>query len=722
MTRTQRALRSIVLAAVLIAATTASASAATFYVNQRNGEKSPNCGRFPGGHAASKEDPCPTIVEAIEKTEGTAPPNTIFVNGEEGPYNESLSLITVRDKALTIAGEEGGAIVKGHVTVKAPASGITLSNLEVNVVGGQAAVADSGGTVALVNDTVVAESVERGVEANGGALTVEGGSVTLESATGFAVFDSGGPLTVSGTKIVNGAGGIGSESGGIASGGGSMTVANAHVINEGSAKETQFGIVAEGDSSAVVRNTTVSQGSPAIGVLFENAPPVVEGLHVEMIDPASKTEAVLSEGLPAASASFSHLETSGTWAGPALEVFGGSATVSDSRLATNLLAGAGAVRYAAQGATPGLVVHRSVIQSARKAAPASLTVLGGNATIDSSEILGGAIGALLESTEGGFRTMTIAASTVGPTPGISAEAPGVVGVEAKASGKGSTANVAIEGSIFIESQLATAALGDTATVTCAYSAVPSQVQTPNPVAHTGEISCPAGTSANTNSSGELAALFAEPLGNFGLRTSASAIDSVPPAAVGLPFGVVPSGTDLLGNPRVVDGNGDCLAAQDKGALELQGHAAACPPSPVTGATPKPSAPAVTALAISPSAFHAAPKGATISTAPRRKYGAKLTWRDSAAASSTFTVVRLTGGRRQGKSCRNPSRSNRHGRRCTLRVAVGTFGHLDKAGADSAHFSGRLRGRKLAPGSYQLIVAARNAAGTGAAVSRAFKIV
>ena len=85
-------------------------------------------------------------------------------------------------------------------------------------------------------------------------------------------------------------------------------------------------------------------------------------------------------------------------------------------------------------------------------------------------------------------------------------------------------------------------------------------------------------------------------------------------------------------------------------------------------------------------------------------------------------MRLTGGRRQGKSCRNPSRSNRHGRRCTLRVAVGTFGHLDKAGADSAHFSGRLRGRKLAPGSYQLIVAARNAAGTGAAVSRAFKIV
>ncbi len=451
------------LAGCVAAATTGAAAAETFYVNQRNGESTPNCGRFPGGHESTKENPCATIHEAIEKTEGTAPPNTIKVSAEVGPFNESLTLTTVRDKDLTIEGEEPGVIVRGHVTVKSPADGITLSNVEIDTASGTASVADAGAGLRLANDTVIAESVTNGVEASGGSLAVEGGKVTLESATGFAVIAKAAPLAVSGTTIFNGEGGIGSESGGISSEGATLAVANARVVNEGSAKQTQFGIVAEKDSSATVRDTTVSQGSPAIGVLFEEAPPTVEGLVVEMMDPAGNVEAIDSEGN--GSASFSHVETLGTWTGPAMDIFGSKATISDSHLANNLLAATGAVRYVSDGSTPGLLVQRSVIQSSAKAEPASLVSIGGNTTVDSSEVLGGERKILLESTEG-TRLLTVAASTVGPTPGVSFETPGPIGIEAKAAGKApSAANAVIEGSIVLESQAATAALDDSASVT-----------------------------------------------------------------------------------------------------------------------------------------------------------------------------------------------------------------------------------------------------------------
>src|SRR5262249_50688881 len=158
--------------------------------------------------------------------------------------------------------------------------------------------------------------------------------------------------------------------------------------------------------------------------------------------------------------------------------------------------------------------------------------------------------------------LTVSASTLGPFNGILSEAPGTVGVEAKATGKGGNANVSIQGSILLEAQTALAALEDHAVVTCTNSAVPSQIQTPNALKGTGEINCAAGASGNTNSSSELAGLFAEPLHNYSLAAGASAVDSIPAGALTLPFGFVASTTDLAGEPRVVDGNSDCVALQD----------------------------------------------------------------------------------------------------------------------------------------------------------------
>jgi hypothetical protein len=422
----------------------------------------------------------------------------------------------------------------------------------------------------------------------------------------------------------------------------------------------------------------------------------------------------------AGNSSFEHLEAAGKWEGLGLLILTGNVTLADSRIVTNPAHESPAVFYANAAEATGLLVQRSVLEGAPKAAPGVLEDIVGNVTIDSTEILGGVSGVSFKNSGEGTRTLTLAASTVGAPPGISFEKGGVVGVAAEATGTHANVNVAIEGSILFQPQVATAASGDAATVSCNYSAVPSQIQTANIGSHAGSIACAAGASGNTNYSAEAATIFAEPLHNYNLSPSSSTIDSVPAGAIALPFGLTPSATDLAGNPRVVDGNADCVALQDKGALELQGHSAACPgPVPIT--TVK-KAPAITALSISPGAFHAAPHGATISRATHKKFGAKISWRDSQAATAAFTVLRDTAGRRQGKSCRKPSKSNRHGRRCTLQIKVGTFAHIDKAGADTVHFSGRLKGRRLPAGVYTLREFAHNAAGNGVTVAKGFKVI
>jgi hypothetical protein len=136
---------------------------------------------------------------------------------------------------------------------------------------------------------------------------------------------------------------------------------------------------------------------------------------------------------------------------------------------------------------------------------------------------------------------------------------------------------------------------------------------------------------------------------------------------------------------------------------------------------------ISVLAINPSSFAAAPSGATISTATaakkngKKKYGATISYRDSQIATTTFTVLREESGHAQGKSCKKPSKSNRHGKRCTLYAPVGTFSHADLSGANSLHFSGRLNGRKLAKGRYRLSAVAHNSAGAGPVATREFKI-
>ncbi len=133
----------------------------------------------------------------------------------------------------------------------------------------------------------------------------------------------------------------------------------------------------------------------------------------------------------------------------------------------------------------------------------------------------------------------------------------------------------------------------------------------------------------------------------------------------------------------------------------------------------PPAPILTGLAIKPAKFPAALRGGSIS----RTTGAKVSYRDSQAATTAFTVARALPGRRSGKRCVQPTARNRGAKRCTRFVGVrGSFSHVDVAGRNSFRFTGRVRAKALKPGPYRLSARPRAGGKVGTTVSVRFRIV
>jgi hypothetical protein len=117
-----------------------------------------------------------------------------------------------------------------------------------------------------------------------------------------------------------------------------------------------------------------------------------------------------------------------------------------------------------------------------------------------------------------------------------------------------------------------------------------------------------------------------------------------------------------------------------------------PLAPPAGVSP----PALSALKASLVSFFAASGAGSAS----RGSGTNLTYTDSAAATSTITVLQVRAGVKQAGGCaiagRGPGRKP-----CTSLLLVGTFMHVDVAGANKLHFSGRLSGHSLHGGLYQI---------------------
>ena len=96
---------------------------------------------------------------------------------------------------------------------------------------------------------------------------------------------------------------------------------------------------------------------------------------------------------------------------------------------------------------------------------------------------------------------------------------------------------------------------------------------------------------------------------------------------------------------------------------------------------------------------------------------------SEAARTTFTVQVKKSGRKLGRRCVAPKRSNLRKKRCHRFVKVGGFAHSGKAGTNRLRFSGRVKRRALTRGRYRLLAVAVDAAGNRSTqLRRAFRII
>jgi hypothetical protein len=117
-------------------------------------------------------------------------------------------------------------------------------------------------------------------------------------------------------------------------------------------------------------------------------------------------------------------------------------------------------------------------------------------------------------------------------------------------------------------------------------------------------------------------------------------------------------------------------------------------APAAGVPP----PALSALKASLVSFFAAPAGGPAT--PGSHTGTNLSYTDSVAATSTITVLQVRAGFKQAGGCVIAPHSAAQ-KRCTSLVLIGSFTHLDVAGTNRLHFSGRLAGHSLHGGLYQI---------------------
>jgi hypothetical protein len=179
-----------------------------------------------------------------------------------------------------------------------------------------------------------------------------------------------------------------------------------------------------------------------------------------------------------------------------------------------------------------------------------------------------------------------------------------------------------------------------------------------------------------------------------------------------------SPTDAAGSPRIAG------ARRDIGAFEFQ-------PGPGVPLAAIPLNPILTAgahnLSVSPTSFVAASNGPSAAARKRRQTGTTVSYTLNVAALVRFTVQETQPGRRTGKGrkarCVAPKTKNRRARRCTRRVRLrGSFTLPGTGGANRFHFTGRLAGRRLAPGTYTLVATPFKGAATGLQARTRFRIV
>lgn len=124
------------------------------------------------------------------------------------------------------------------------------------------------------------------------------------------------------------------------------------------------------------------------------------------------------------------------------------------------------------------------------------------------------------------------------------------------------------------------------------------------------------------------------------------------------------------------------------------------------------APKITNIRVSARRWLRGGKLASVSAVPT---GTRISFRLSEVARATVAFQRAQPGRRVDGKCAKPTAANRDGKACVRHVSAGQLpSFAGKAKVNKVKFQGRLtRSKSLAPGTYRVVVRARDGAGNSA---------
>jgi hypothetical protein len=477
--------------------------------------------------------------------------------------------IHTANAAITVAGSGLAVNDVGESTLENTT--ITLTNPQTSGYG-----VNSDGGITARNDTVSVAGSDTGLNTTGN-LTITDSTVTLSNAESSEAVFAAGAVLAAGDHVTNAGHGCGIFAG------------KAMILNDTRVEMTNpnanpcgvfTGMDLEGKGDEI---TIAGEGNgEGIGcggsleltdstVLLSN--PMGEALGIRASHSANLERVTLTSGLGSALiANGPSILTDSTVINS-----GGEPTVSLGGEGTDLI-GRSTVRMQALGGAPVIATE------------------GLGLVLENSLVLGGS-GMLFTATGGETDTLTVASSTIDAGE-VGVREENVNSITATVDkNAASTALVNIEASILLEPPAAnvppvimstvavpavTVGPGETGTVTihCSHTEVPAVSQMQSGMV--GSIECPTGNDGNTFTE-SVAGIFAHPGTSYVLNPAWDGVDSVPAGTVTLPGNLTPSSTDLVGDPRVLNGVGSCLPGlQDKGALELTGHDGIVPNPAIDG--------------------------------------------------------------------------------------------------------------------------------------------
>jgi hypothetical protein len=196
------------------------------------------------------------------------------------------------------------------------------------------------------------------------------------------------------------------------------------------------------------------------------------------------------------------------------------------------------------------------------------------------------------------------------------------------------------------------------------------------------------------------------------------------AAQGFSVALSGDGTALVGGPQDAGGNPGAAWAFELPAAPPSGGG---PAGGGVGTLPLPTAAVlatISALSQTHPVFVVRPSSTPLvgRTAVRHPRGTTFSFRLNQPAVVTVRIQRKLPGRRVGRVCKPPTPRLRHRPRCTRLVTKAILRRTARVGLNKIAFTGRIRGRALAPGRYRAAFTAANTAGTSPTHALSFTIV